>query len=391
MRGTKGKALMRSAPGLGCAALILAAACSAPTRPPAVTPKPADASPIRTIAQAPVVARVGAAAVWSGREMLVWGGSGEPAEPRKGHARFLADGAAYDPATDRWRVLPPSPLTARTGSAAAWTGTTLFVWGGYTATGTIRDGAEHIPATGQWKPVPASPLRTGAASSALWTGREVIVFAGHHLAAFDPSARTWRALPQPPPPGDQPMTPVWTGREVVVLVETYGPDGIVGAALDPAGGGWKRLPKSRVAGGWSGAVWTGSQVLALSSSTRRITGGSTDPLPRPLDPSGAYDPSTREWTRVPLAPSHQNVYTTTPIAAGRSVVLWGGTLNALVYRPDTRRWTSLTLPKTPWRERPSLVWTGTEIIAWGGDSCGPAADCAALNPVPTGIALRPPP
>lgn len=46
------------------------------------------------MSSAPVDGRVGAAAVFTGEEVLVWGG-----RPR-------ADGAAYDPVGDQWRPLP---------------------------------------------------------------------------------------------------------------------------------------------------------------------------------------------------------------------------------------------------------------------------------------------
>jgi hypothetical protein len=44
-------------------------------------------------------------AVWTGREMIVWGGANETAN--------LGDGAAYDPGADQWRPLAPSPLEPR--------------------------------------------------------------------------------------------------------------------------------------------------------------------------------------------------------------------------------------------------------------------------------------
>jgi hypothetical protein len=43
----------------------------------------------------------------------VWGGVDGPT--------VLADGAAYDPATDSWRPLAPAP-EGRYGSLTAWTG-----------------------------------------------------------------------------------------------------------------------------------------------------------------------------------------------------------------------------------------------------------------------------
>ena len=61
-------------------------------------------------------AREGHSAVWTGHQMIVWGG----------------DGSQYDPATDRWRPLQLSSLAKpRTGHVAAWTGSAMIAWGGF--------------------------------------------------------------------------------------------------------------------------------------------------------------------------------------------------------------------------------------------------------------------
>jgi hypothetical protein len=60
--------------------------------------------------------------VWTGREMVVWGGIfGEPA----------GTGGRYDPGTDQW--LPTSPAGAPAGRdlpVGVWTGSHVIVWGG---------------------------------------------------------------------------------------------------------------------------------------------------------------------------------------------------------------------------------------------------------------------
>ena len=88
--------------------------------------------------------RTGAAAVWTGSRMLVWGGGtiasgGKVAPPH---------GEAFDPATDRWSALPMSPLQGRDTPVAVWTGSQMFVWGGATPGGTfLYDGAVYTPGT----------------------------------------------------------------------------------------------------------------------------------------------------------------------------------------------------------------------------------------------------
>src|SRR5262249_42761307 len=64
-------------------------------------------------------------AVWTGTEMIVWGGR------QTGDSPFLDSGGRYNPATDTW--VPTSrgvgvPV-ARVGHTATWTGSEMIVWG----------------------------------------------------------------------------------------------------------------------------------------------------------------------------------------------------------------------------------------------------------------------
>ena len=99
----------------------------------------------RRIAKLPAP-RGGSTAVWDGRELLVIGGA--PA-PRGGNPAPLTKvGFAYDPKLDRWSRLPAAPLRGRLDPTAVWTGRTLIVWGGTTGRPPYRgfaDGAVLTP------------------------------------------------------------------------------------------------------------------------------------------------------------------------------------------------------------------------------------------------------
>jgi hypothetical protein len=70
--------------------------------------------------------RSGFAAVWTGRYALVWGGlSGRPFTWQP-----PAHGEAYNPAVNHWAALPGSPLHGRAYPTAVWTGRQMIVWGG---------------------------------------------------------------------------------------------------------------------------------------------------------------------------------------------------------------------------------------------------------------------
>ena len=87
-----------------------------PARPPENIP---DGWKWRTVG--PLRGRQGNIAVWTGQEVIYWGGD------RPGRA---PEGAAYDPKADRWRRLSRSPLTNRSDAGAVWTGREVVVFGG---------------------------------------------------------------------------------------------------------------------------------------------------------------------------------------------------------------------------------------------------------------------
>jgi hypothetical protein len=78
---------------------------------------------------APSSGRVGQAAVWTGNRLLVWGGTTFP-----GASVTVRRGLGYEPLGNHWSPLPPSPLPGRVDPAAVWTGRELLVWGGTTNT-----------------------------------------------------------------------------------------------------------------------------------------------------------------------------------------------------------------------------------------------------------------
>lgn len=67
------------------------------------------------------------ATVWADElgALITWGGAvGE------GGNRQFPDGAAYDPVTDQWTRLATARLGARAGHSGVWTGAQLIIWGG---------------------------------------------------------------------------------------------------------------------------------------------------------------------------------------------------------------------------------------------------------------------
>src|SRR6478672_12233498 len=70
-------------------------------------------------------ARIYHSAVWSGTEMIVWGGIGAG-------FNYVNTGGRYNPSTDSWTATSTSNAPAgRYNHTAVWTGSEMIVWGGY--------------------------------------------------------------------------------------------------------------------------------------------------------------------------------------------------------------------------------------------------------------------
>ena len=199
--------------------------------------------------------RYHAAHVWTGTQLLIWGGENcAGAACPTFRAPHLADGAAYTPSSDAWRRLPPSRLSARAPAATAWTGTEMLVWGGVNGEEFFADGAAYDPARDRWRRLAASPLPARDGASAVWTGRELLVWGGGDLdngfldgAAYDPAADSWRKLPRPAVKPRFEHRAAWTGSELFVFGGTWDPGHIAlgdGAVYDPRANRWRRFVPS---------------------------------------------------------------------------------------------------------------------------------------------------
>jgi hypothetical protein len=187
----------------------------------------------RTLPAAPLSPRVPVATVWTGEEVLVWGDAS-----RQGEA---TDGAAYDPAADRWRRLPPAPL-ALNAAQAVWTGQEMVAYGADLDRGN-RSKADHAqgiaydPERDRWRVIESRSL-SPQASSAAWTGDSVLVWDYELVAgAYDPTRDDWTRVP------DLPLRPAECYPESAladdVVVAWYCGQG---ALYEIQSGTWRRIP-----------------------------------------------------------------------------------------------------------------------------------------------------
>jgi N-acetylneuraminic acid mutarotase len=121
-------------------------------------------------------------AIWTGSDMIIWGGVSD------GTFDYVGDGGRYNAATDTWTVLPPSPVISRRGNhAAVWTGSEMLLWGGRSTAGdnSLGDGGRYDPAAGggagKWSAIPPNPAIGGRSDlgGAVWTGIEMLLHSPH--------------------------------------------------------------------------------------------------------------------------------------------------------------------------------------------------------------------
>jgi hypothetical protein len=140
-------------------------------------------------------ARADASAVWTGSEVLIWGGSDNA-------GTFFNDGARLDPATGKWTPISTvGAPSARANHTAVWTGTEMLVWGGCCGPfgSPFGDGGRYNPATDTWSSLSSTGSPSGRfGHTAIWTGTEMIVWGGSTTSArFNDGGRFAPALAPP--------------------------------------------------------------------------------------------------------------------------------------------------------------------------------------------------
>jgi len=153
-------------------------------------------------------------AVWTGSEMIIWGGQNSDS--------VFNTGARYNPSTDSWTTTSiTNAPDARSAHTAVWTGNEMVVWGG----SLLNTGGRYNPATDSWTATSTANAPTGRFfHTAIWTGSEMIVWGGAGSGTdlntggrYDPSTDSWTATTITDAPESRELhTAVWSGSEMVV-------------------------------------------------------------------------------------------------------------------------------------------------------------------------------
>jgi N-acetylneuraminic acid mutarotase len=343
----------------------------------------ADSWTIINNASAPSARDCQSRGVWTGKEMIVWGGSTSP-----GGGSPTDTGAMYSPSNDTWTTVnttnAPSP---RLHHHAVWTGREMLVWGGCSASGGpyLGNGGRFNPVTNVWTTMPITGAPSARSSgNGLWTGEYFWVWGGLNPGVlgngcyFDPVAGSWSTISS-----TGALSPRYLYGQKIDNAHILGQDVILwggrnqvpnyfndGAIFSTKNNSWTSIttigaPSARA---HHGTAVTGSEYFVFggdNNTPRFNTGGIYDPnLPR-------EDTWTATSTTVPMSSRLMPV----SVWTGKEMIVWGGRDlasttwygNGARYDPQTDTCTAMNNTNAPSvRQSASAVWTGSEMIVWGG-------------------------
>ncbi len=251
-------------------------------------------SPIETTGSPPS-ARRQHTAVWTGTEMIIWGGQSGSTQ--------LSDGSRFNPTSGTWTATAASGLTGRIDHAAVWTGSRMIIWGGFGSATEHADGALYDPSGNTWTSTAASPLSARSAHAAVWTGSEMLVFGGRaagaylgEMAAFTPNltSGTWSSLPSASFLRAS-LAAAWTGSELILWggITTGGATPADGARFKPSLGYWQPMPAALVLGRGAGkAAFSGGYFIHFGGNNQAAL---------EMGDGGIFSPSTNSWSRTQYA------------------------------------------------------------------------------------------
>src|SRR5216683_664630 len=313
-------------------------------------------------------------AVWTGSEMIVWGG----------FDRFgpFNTGGRYNPTTDSWIVTSTTDTpTARSHHAAVWSGSEMIVWGG----AQLNTGGRYDPVTDTW--IALSTERAPSARedhTAVWTGTEMIVWGGSDSEGYfntggryDPETDTWTATSTVGAPSARDgHRAVWTGSEMIVWGGFDGFGAVnTGGRYNPTTDSWivTSTTDTPTARSFPAAVWSGSEMIVwgrLSVTDLNV-----------FNTGGRYNPTTDSWIATSTMDAPSPRFGPITVWTESEMIVWGGlelrddpvphTPTAINtggrYDPATDSWLTTSMMDGPCpRFGPSAVWTESEMIVWGG-------------------------
>jgi len=344
-----------------------AAATTEPTATPSSSgdsaqQRPEIGSEWAPLPEGPADGRSFAVSVWTGTELIIWGGETES------ETTWANDGAALNPESGQWRTLADSPLSPRSEHVAVWADDEMIICCGRDASGDGKAAAAYDPVADSWRELAAPPFEANFAAAA-WTGSEMIVVGGSNFAgaaAYEPSSDTWSMLAEPPSTIERQADIAWTGEQLVVWARES--TGAAGLIYDRAGNEWRQLPPlpAELAVSRGSMSWTGTDIVVWGATANnqgesvgaRIRPGNDEWQAIAPDPLGPYD----RWNGTDGSSS--------AVWTGTEILIWAGAVGTdidttatptLAYNPATDSWRQFNDAAGTWHH-PQMLWTGEVAV-----------------------------
>lgn len=320
----------------------------------------------KALPSSPIPSRSYAAAYWDGDEAVFWAGS------NLSRNVAFSDGAGYNPSTRTWRTLK-GPGWGHPGLSAVGLDEAMVA--------VAKGGAVIVdPTTGEASDIPRPDGGEDTAYAGAAVGDGVVYLLGTRFSStahqgvsvigHDPkSGRTWTVWDDP----DANLGPVdylnssvqllWTGTDLIA----WSAPG-TGFRIDPTTGKADRLPSAQTRAGAVGETRlvmteTGPVVVARVD----VAGASAVQL-------GLLVADYWKW--FPSTVAVDDFSTATLVGAGPWVVMVSADESPLAWHVPSGQW--LRDESGPRRAGTNLVWTGEQIIAWGGTVDGGSSEGVAM-------------
>jgi hypothetical protein len=291
--------------------------------------------------------QVGHSSVWTGNEMIIWGGcAGDYCYSNN----RTNSGGKYNPTTDTWtqpQGLPGNcPLNPRVWHTAVWTGTQMIVWGGYASGNYLNTGGAYDPIADSWKEISNYGAPSTGLALSVWTGKEMIIWPMNLYYSktppkggkYNPSEDRWEQISDSVIPDSMVWyTAVWAGTEMIV----WGMDN-TGGRYDPVTNSWVKLTSVGHISGYqwcdsvygSTAIWTGKEMIVWGGDcliylqSSQLSATALKPTYYDIRRYGfSYNPSSNTFKELPQ--------TNMPDFDSLSSVVWTGT-EMIVWEKGTK-------------------------------------------------------
>lgn len=341
-----------------------------PARP--AVPSGPDAAPTdgwAPIAVSPLAGAARAVGVWTGQELVVAGGEVAPVCPPMADCTTsgtpTTQAAAYDPAEDTWRLLPPAPEAIGPGFGA-WVGDRALFVGATSGVTLLLD-----PETGRWERAADLPGRVSDGGLVVVPGadgrNDAVRFSydqrtGPSDYRFDSATRTWAPLPADPFGESYDRSLAWSDGRLWLLsmaaehhFDAY--EGRPSRLAVLEGDRWRVVDAATP--DLTQLQWLVPQGHLLVAAENR------DPAAR----NRTYDPATGEWDEPVPADERPAALPGSPgagcslgdAAAGPAWITAGDRLVSALPAD------ALAVPPCPDHAAYALVaWAGNRLILWGG-------------------------